>query len=269
MIAVRARNLSVNAENGIHADEGARALGFARGLVSGVTLYSYMTRLLVARRGAAAMEGTSSRVAFFAPVHDGDALEIAVDSAEPDAWAGPVSIRAAKAHGEAVAIWEVERPRRLTAPDPPPALQPRGSHEERPAFRWEAVASGQPFHGFVWRPDGKENRAWCDSVEDELELYRTGMRPLCHPGWVLQQANQAIAREFRMPPWIHVSSRIACYRAPRVGDTVEVSAVPLETWERQGNRYALLRVAMTIAGQAALEIGHKTILQLAPPGSPC
>ena len=265
---VRARNVSVNAENAIHNDEGARALGYAGGLVSGVTVYAYMTQPLVARFGVEALAGTTSRVVFFAPVYDGDALAIEIEPPRPRNLAAPVTVRARKAGreggGEAVALWEVERPPRLPAPGPLPAWNPREADQARPAFRWEAVVPGQPFHGLLWRPGAEENRAWCDGVGDGLAAYRSGVRPLCHPGWVLQQANQAITREFRMTPWIHVSSRIVWHEALRVGDAVEVRAVPRETWEKRGHRWALLRIVLALAGRAALEIEHKTILQVAP-----
>ena len=260
--AIRARNISVNAENAIHNDEGARSLGFAGGLVSGVTVYAYLTRPLVARFGTEALEGTTQRTAFFAPVYEGDALRIESTTA-PESLAHAVRVQAAKADGEAVALLEVERPALLPEPAALPAFQPRGPEEERPRFAWDAVAPGRAFRGFLWRPAAEEQRAWCESVQDDLPLYREGARPPCHPGWVLQQANQAISREFRMTPWIHVSSRIVWRGLPRVGEAIEVRAEPRETWEKDGNRFVLLHVALAAAGRPLLEIAHKAILQVA------
>ena len=44
---VRARNLSRDSENRIHDDEVARRYGFAGGLVTGTTVYAYLSHPLV------------------------------------------------------------------------------------------------------------------------------------------------------------------------------------------------------------------------------
>jgi hypothetical protein len=261
---VRARNISVNSENRIHDEEGARRLGFAHGLVSGVTVYSYLMRPLLERFGEAALTGTSSRAAFFAPVYDGDALRIGVAPGEAGSLAAPLKAQAFGEGGEAVAVLEIEKPARLPEPGALPDYHPREPEAERPAFDWGAVVPGRAFHGFAWKPTAEENRRWCESVDGGLPLFRGADRPPLHPGWVLQQANNTLTREFRMNPWIHVSSRILMREPLRAGDAVEVRAVPIDRWEKGGNRYTRLHVALAVNGRAALEIEHKAILQVAP-----
>lgn len=260
--SLRARNISVNAENKIHDDAGARSLGFAGGLVPGVTVYAYMTHPLVARFGEDALQGTVSRAAFFAPVYEGDDVRIELAPAAPASLTDGVTLTARKG-AEPVAILEVSRPPALPAPGAWPDFSPRND-EVRPAFDWREVVVGRAFHGFRWKPSEADQRAWCDSVADELPLYGAGSHPPCHPGWVLQQANFTIGREFRMTPWIHVSSRLIWHGAIQVGEPFEVRAVPVEKWEKKGGRYALLRVLIASAGKALLEIEHKAILQVAP-----
>jgi hypothetical protein len=261
---VRARNISVNAENRIHDDAGARRLGFAGGLVSGVTVYSYLMRPLLERFGEEALAGATSRAAFFQPVYEGELLTIETTAGIPANPEPAVSARALREDGEAVAVLEWTRPRALPVPETPPAFDPLPAGAERPPFSWEAVVPGRAFHGFAWRPGADDNRRWCESVEGALPLFQNGERPPLHPGLVLQQTNQTLTREFRMEPWIHVSSRIVARAALRTGDEIEVRAVPVERWEKAGDRFARLRVALVRAGRPALEVDHKTIVQVAP-----
>jgi hypothetical protein len=162
-----------------------------------------------------------------------------------------------------VAVWEVER-KALPRAGPLPDRSPRPPDAERPVVAWEAIRAGQPFHGFVWEPSAADQRAWCVSVEDELPLYSEEDAPPCHPGWVLQQANFAFGREFRMKPWIHVSSRLTWHAPIRVGQRIEVRAVPVESWEKGGDKYVRLRVVMAEQGRPLLEVDHKAIVEIAP-----
>lgn len=265
--SITAHNFSVNVENAIHNDGGARALGFTGGLVSGVTVYAYMTHVLAERFGSEAFAGTVQRVAFFGPVYEGDALRIVSEPGQPERLTPTVTVRALKRQDSgqdaAVAVWEMER-KALPAGGPMPEWSPRPPDAERPVIAWREIRPGHAFHGFAWTPTLEDNGAWCRSVQDDLPLYSEGSRPHCHPGWVLQQANFAFGRQFRMKPWIHVSSRMVWHEAIRAGDAVEVRAVPLDTWEKGGDKYVRLRVVMASRGRPLLEVEHKAIVEVAP-----
>ncbi|MEE8554292.1 MAG: hypothetical protein V3T00_00435 [bacterium] len=255
--AVRARNIRINTENEIHDDAGARRLGYAGGLVSGVTVYAYLTRPVAEWFGADFLAGTLSRSAFFAPVYEGDELWI---EAEPGDLETGIALRARKESGEEVAYLKISRPAALPEPRAVPQSFAREG-EARPAFSWEAVVPGEPFRSFRWHPTAEENRAWCESVADDSPLYTADGGGFMHPGCVLQQANRTVGNQFLMTPWIHVSSHVAVHRALRAGDAVEVRAVPREKWEKNGHRYGLLDVAMSVDGAPAWCVEHKVIFQ--------
>ncbi|MGH2584922.1 MAG: hypothetical protein ACRDJE_08415, partial [Dehalococcoidia bacterium] len=69
---VTARNTASDSENKIHDDAEARRYGYAGGLVPGVTLYAYLTRLALAAYGPAWLERGTAECAFRRPVYEGE-----------------------------------------------------------------------------------------------------------------------------------------------------------------------------------------------------
>ena len=251
----RARNISVNGENAIHDDKQAKALGYAGGLVSGVTVFAYLMSAVVRRFGPEALEGAMGRVAFLEPVYDGEPLAIEGQGA---ALSAGLNLRAARG-GTAVAVME------WSCPEQPPAvpalLDVANDGSERPLFDWRQLTAPMPFRGFEWRPTQADQTAWCEGVDEEQALFREGTAPPVHPGLVLQQANNIVSRQFRMTPWIHVSSRMNWVRPLRTGESVQVGALLRECWEKNGHRYGLLEVVLHAQSEVALAIEHKVILQ--------
>src|SRR5690606_26592067 len=98
---------------------------------------------------------------------------------------------------------------------------------------WAPVIEGQPFSPWHWQIIEDTNHTSAERVSDDLPVYRTA----AHPHWLLGIANRALTREYVMPAWIHVGSDIRFRRLLKVGDTVEVRAVPLEKWERKGHQF--------------------------------
>ena len=62
--------------NKIHDPVFSRSLGFRGGVVPGVDVYAYLTRLVVARWGPAWLASGGGEVRFVRPVCDGDELEL-------------------------------------------------------------------------------------------------------------------------------------------------------------------------------------------------
>jgi hypothetical protein len=49
-----------------------------------------------------------------------------------------------------------------------------------------------------------------------------------------------------MPAWIHTGSEVTFRRLLRVGDDIDVRAVPLEKWERKGHHFVELYIAYVV-----------------------
>ncbi|MDX1376293.1 MAG: hypothetical protein R3357_12050, partial [Burkholderiales bacterium] len=116
----------------------------------------------------------------------------------------------------------------------------------------------------AWSPTREEHRAWCADARDALALYGEGAQPYLQPGLVLQGANDVFARHFRLGPWIHTASRIVHRAALRLGDAIEIRALPLEKWARKGHQFVKLYVVFMNAGVPALEVWHTAIFRVNP-----
>lgn len=251
---VVARNYSEASENKIHSDDIARRYGFRGALVPGVAVYGYMTYPLVEQLGEAWLAHATSSVRLLKPAYEGDALEVAMSEEE-----GRRVVRCHNAEGTLLAeltsdttdVPGAEDQALLYAPPKDP---------ERVEMCWETVVEGQPFNPWHWQVTEDGNRTFTERVDDDLPIYRTA----AHPHWMLGIANRALTREYVMPAWIHVGSEIRHHALLKVGDTVEVRAVPLEKWERKGHQFVKLYLAYVRGSdEITTELFHTAIFRVA------
>ena len=90
--SVVARNLPEHAGNAIHTDAGARAAGFPRALVAGVTTYAYLTHPIVAAWGLDWVAHGGGEVRFRSPVFEHDQVHC-IPIPDPDD-SGAVTVEA-------------------------------------------------------------------------------------------------------------------------------------------------------------------------------
>lgn len=251
---VTARNYSEASENRIHSDDVARRYGFRGALVPGVAVYGYLTHPLVERLGEAWLAHSTSSVRFLKPAYEGDHLEVTLAVQE-----GRYQARCSNQDGTLLAELDSD-------PDAVPATEDQGVFAaepkslERVEMNWETVVEGQPFTPWHWQITEDDNQTFTERVDDDLAIYRTA----AHPHWLLGIANRALTREYVMPAWIHVSSEIRFHALLKVGDTVEVRAVPLEKWERKGHQFIKLYLAyLRGEHEIATEIFHTAIFRVA------
>src|SRR5262249_56628062 len=83
---VRAHNSSTASENRMHSDDVARRYGFQGGLVPGVSVFSYITRPVVARYGADWLARGWAEASFAQPAYEGALLTVspAAGAGRPD-----------------------------------------------------------------------------------------------------------------------------------------------------------------------------------------
>ncbi len=250
---VTAKNFSAASENRIHSDDVARRYGFEGALVPGVAVFGYLTHPLVERLGEAWLTESVSHVRFLKPAYEGDHLAISLEEAD-DGWharchnqAGTLLAELVTEHGAL----------------PPAEDQDIFAASRKPAERvdmtWPNVVEGQPFLPWHWQITEDGNHTYASQVFDHQPLYRTA----AHPHWLLGIANRALTREYVMPAWIHVGSTVRFRKLLRVGDTVEVRAVPLEKWERKGHQFVKLYLAYVHGESIATEIFHTAIFRVA------
>jgi acyl dehydratase len=251
---VVARNYSEASENRIHSDEIARRYGFRGALVPGVAVYGYLTRPVVARLGEDWLGQSSSSVRLLKPAYDGDRLRVELSEAH----GGCLQAHCVNEEGTLLAELQT-RPGDLEGPEDQAVFDAEPKSTERPEMSWETVVEGQPFGAWHWQVTEDANRTFAERVSDDLPVYRTA----AHPHWLLGIANRALTREYVMPAWIHVGSEIRFHRLLKVGDTVEVRAVPMEKWERKGHQFVRLYLRYLRDSEITTEIFHTAIFRVA------
>lgn len=251
-----ARNHSHASENRIHSDDIARRYGFRGALVPGVAVFGHMTYPIVAEHGVAWLGHSSMTTRFLKPAYDGDRMSI---RATPHGRGHRVTCH--NAEGDLLAELDYEVPAELPHVDKLALLPGASTSAPRVEISSELIDIGEPFQSIRWTPTTEENRTYADRVADDQTVYRNGV---VHPHLMLHWSNQALVRRYVMPTWIHVGSDIQCRRVLRVGDDIEIRAVPMEKWVRKGHEFIKLYVAYFVDGAAAVEVYHTAIYRVAP-----
>lgn len=251
---VVAANYSEASENRIHSDDVAKRYGFQGALVPGVAVYGYLTHPLVERFGERWLGHSVSSVRFLKPAYAGDRLSISLEEHETG-----FRTRCCNDAGTLLAELDSQLPDALPAAADQSIFAAAAKPAERTVMDWDSVVPGQPFLHWHWQITEDGNRTYADRVGDTLPVYRTA----AHPHWLLGIANYALVREFIMPAWIHTGSEIRFHQLLKVGDTVEVRAVPLEKWERKGHQFVKVYLAYHLDSVLTTEIFHTAIFRLA------
>jgi class 3 adenylate cyclase/acyl dehydratase len=281
---VEARNLASDSENRIHADDEARRHGFRGGLVAGITSWAYLTRAALDSLGEPWLARGAMGVRFVQPVYDGERL---VACADPIAFSGAAPVGETEnspenAPGMRVALaltdlagevraegWAELRDDPPVPPDPdsyavaePPGQRPPATPE---------VLDGLGALGVVRRGFHAERAAeFVDAIADDHPAYRNGA--VAHPGWVIFDANQVLARNVALGPWIHLGSEVQHFDVVRDGDVVETRGRVGRLWERDGRRFVELDLLMVAArGDApprpVWHLTHTAIYDLGDPAA--
>ena len=267
---VRAKNIAAQSENKIHSDDVARSLGFSGALVSGVAVYAYMTRPLVEKFGEEWLRRGSARVEFFKPAYEGGLLSVQAEGPASLDGPAPFTVRVHNEGGVEIARLEGSGGDGPASQEDPASLEgmaeptfceaPAGA--ERALISWEALELHRPMWTHTWRAQGLDNAEWCEGVMDSLPIYRAEAGAPLHPGLVLRAANRVLSNQFILPAWIHVASRLRWGGMMRVGQQVEVRAVPVEKFEKKGHQFAVVNMLMLADGAPCVNLQHKFIFRL-------
>jgi hypothetical protein len=247
---VEAHNSAATAENKIHDDTVARALGFRGGLVPGADLYAYLCRGPALRWGRTWLEHGTMRARFVSPVYDGDT--VAVDVAEPDDGLVALQLRNVADGATAVCasgwatlqpLWDGAAPDfDLASVDVPPAAP---LPLDRPVASAESLRPGTVLGSLALGFHAARAGEYLDEIREDLALFRRD--GLAHPGWLLRQANYVLASNVRLGPWIHVASDARHFAAVEDGARLSVRAVVTDAYERKGHKFVELDVVFADA----------------------
>jgi hypothetical protein len=254
-------------ENKIHEDGLAREFGFRGGLVPGVTVYSWMTRPVVAAIGGAWLDHGTFSVRFAKPVYFGQPITVRTSVAAHSRDEVTIQARVVNDEDEVCATATMGLPLGPLLTLPELAAHPAAP---LPAERPLATRAHLAGHLILGTPELLLERPVIDAflhrVGDTLPIYRGADAP-AHPGLYLDQANRALDRNVRVSPWIHVESHGQHLSVPRVGQRLETRAKVKNLFQGKGHEFVELDLLLVAEGSRPVaSIRHIAIYQLRATG---
>jgi hypothetical protein len=253
---------SADPANLLYHDEYARKYGFSSGLVSGVFVYSYMSRSLIEFLGKDWLERGSAEVRFVHPIYDGDEIRV-TGSLMSVMKEGTLCIdyQGINHHGVPCATGTAMLPVSVKEPEPQLQDYAAGRRKLHRPISLETLKIGEeltPIRSpFSWNV----NWEYCQkTLHDHHSLYQQ----LMHPGWLLLQANLILAANYDLPPWIHVSSAVQNYHALSEEGEVETRGRVENRYEEKGAHYVALDLAVFAIDRCLSTIHHTAIFRIAP-----
>jgi acyl dehydratase len=254
-------------ENKIHEDGLAREFGFRGGLVPGVTVYSWMTRPVVAALGGAWLDHGTFSVRFAKPVYFGQPVTVRASVAAHSKDEVTIQARAVNEEDEVCATATMGLPLGPMLPLPDLAAYPAAP---LPAERPPASRAYLESRTVLGTPELVLERGVMDAfllkVGETLPMYR-GADAAAHPGFYLDQANRALDRNVRVSPWIHVESHGQHLSVPRIGERLETRAKVKNLFQGKGHEFVELDLLLVAGGMRPVAaIRHIAIYQLRATG---
>ena len=252
-----ARNSAAASANKIHADEGARTMGFRAALVPGNALYCYLESAIRGLLGPEWTERGAAEVRFTAPAYDGDQLTAAARPAD----GGAAEVTLVRDENGQVAASARAWLRGAEEPPPPVSDYPPASLPDTP-----------PPFSEAWALDSGELGSLDPVItREDVAAYLEGMgEPAAAFGADVPSAFLArmyarimSANVVRTDPSIHTSSRISHFRRVELGDPISVRGHIERLFGRRGNRYYVLDMAyLNAAGEVVMTQRHTAIYRL-------
>jgi MaoC like domain len=254
--SIVARNLPDHANNSIHTDEGARAAGFEKALVAGVTSYAYCLHPVIEHFGLEWLGTGEAEVRFRSPVFDGDLVSFPLvdlttnpahdppqdPSQDPALDPGEVSVEARVARSDrplvTVSAWNMHRP------TPYPATTSRPGEMLQTVY---LTLEGEYGSQYASRSGNQDD-----------QCAKAG---LVHPGVWPALGNYVFHRQLARGSWIHTRSVVRQFAAVADGVEAEVSSTVIERFQRGGER-AVADVIVRVEGRVVAAIEHEAIVDL-------
>jgi hypothetical protein len=248
--------------NRLQDDEYARRFGFRAGLVPGLHVFAYMSRVLVEFTGKEWLERGTAEVRFLRPTYEGEEIRVggSVSSVSAD---GTLSVgyQAYNNKGEACGIGVAQVPSQAEAAEPSPDDYPAGRAKLHRPISLESLEPGEPLtpvsSDFTW------NIHWqyCQkTIRDHHPIYERTL----HPGWLVSQASRILSANFAVPAWIDVSCRIRNFHLQDEECSIETRGRIQGKYERDGDHFIELDLAVFAQKRCLETIRYTAIFRIAP-----
>jgi acyl dehydratase len=231
-----ARNLPEHARNPIHTDNGARAAGFERALVAGVTSYAYCLHPVIERYGLNWVAHGEAEVRFRSPVFDGDLVSF------------PVTDRADDGMDVVAAVVRRSGP-----------LVNVSAWQRTPGNLAMSARPGEVIASAVVSLVDEYGSEYGERAGDDLDLCRTA--GVVHPAVWPSLANYVFHRHVVRGSWIHTRSIVRHFGLVPVGSDAHIATTIIERFRRRGER-AVADVVISVEGNVVATLEHEAIIDL-------
>lgn len=257
-----AKNYGADHANRIHSDKGAAKYGFSSALVPGVGLYAYLTRPAVEALGRRWLECGVMNAKFIHPVSDREKMRVQGRVMTID----PVELRLEliNSSDQLCAVGSAG------LPIVPPELDPRDypfrplpvSDQLLPATI-AALSAGDAIGSLEFTVDfAGEITRFLDNVVEAMPIYR-GADAVCHPAYLVAQANEILMRNVALGPWIHTATETQHLSLAQNGERLSLRGRISETYERRGHEFVVLDLGMFgDRGRPVARLRHTAIIKL-------
>ena len=254
--SVVAQNDATDSNNAIHNDDIAQKLGFAGGLVPGVTVYGYLLRPLVDFFGEQFLEKGNISARFRRPVYEGENVSVEARVTDEKADSTETGVTLTNSEGETCAVAKANFPaeeREVDRPLPAKAPLPESLRPATP----EELKRNPVLGTLEIKFDSESGLRFAKGLEDDHEIYTRA----AHPAWILRQANIAIDKNLAVGPWIHVSSEVHFLGHVLSGETFQVRTQAVKLYEKNGHDYGDFDVAI-VTDRTVMRISHHAIYRM-------
>ena len=243
-----AHNWAKASDNRIHADDVGQRYGFRGGLVPGVTSFAYVVEAAVDEMSTSWLGCGRISLRLLRPVYDGERVRASVQaSGEP-------------------ALMSLDEPEAGSSVSGRVGDGPIGSFPEigrgevrldRPTASPKTLATGTLLGCLQHRFSSVRQQQYLDAIG--IDEPRWMHDRVAHPGFLVRDANDALAENVLLGPWIHVGSDVSLVRAVEDGDLLDVRSVVRAEYERKGHRFVELDVVTLADGIPAMHVHHTAI----------
>ncbi len=253
---------TTDSNNLMQDNEYARRYGFGSGLVPGVSIFSYMSRSLVEFLGRDWLERGYADVRFVHPVYEGEDIHITGTlSSMTNEGTLLLDCQASNSRGATCGVGMAQLPQKPPAREPSLSDYPPGHRKFHRPMSLQSLKVGERLmpvkSDFTW------NIHWqyCQKcIRDHHPIYQQTL----HPGWLMNRASRILAANYSIPAWIDVSSQLQLFHVQEEECLVETRGRILEKYERDGNHFVVLDLAVFNKKCCLATIQYTVIFRIAP-----
>jgi hypothetical protein len=248
--------------NRIQDDEFARHYGFRAGLVSGLSVFAYMTRPPVEFAGRDWLERGSADVRIVSPVYEGEEIRIGgTVSSENKEGALSLEYQAANNQGTVCGIGTAQLPAAAPVPEPSIDDYPAGRTKLHRPISLESLQVGENLSPIVSEFTWSIHWQYCrKAIRDLHPIYEKAL----HPGWLAGRAGHILAANYAIPAWIDVACQVQFFHLQEEECLVETRGRVHSKFERDGDRFIVLDLAVFAPTRCLATLRNTAIFRIAP-----